>query len=128
MELTFNTVVYLLAALLIFYLFQQAMFNLVDRYWPKSGKFGHSQNAFLIVCPKCGPEKEEKRTPTLVNIIFKRGGYCKICGTPYVPICPKCGSAHHQKRTLNQYLWGGWSCCGCGSTWNKYGNKINENT
>jgi len=128
MEMTFNTVVYLLAATVFGFLLHKLIFTLADRYWPKFGKFGHNPNAFLIVCPKCGPGKEEKRTPTIANLVFRKGGFCNICGTAYVPVCPKCGSTHSKKRTLNQFLWGGWSCSGCGSNWTKFGEKINEIT
>lgn len=41
--------------------------------------------------------------------------------------CPECGEKMPPVRTpqnLNQLLWGGWNCPGCGTQMDKYGVKI----
>ncbi|MGZ3409291.1 MAG: hypothetical protein ACXWKC_15635 [Xanthobacteraceae bacterium] len=40
--------------------------------------------------------------------------------------CPRCGTAQsalRKPRSVNEMLWGGWTCPGCGCSIDKYGRE-----
>ena len=64
----------------------------------------------------------------LINIIGERRKF-GINLTP--PNCPKCGQkvpVFRQPASLNQALWGGWTCADCGCEMDKWGAEKATNS
>ncbi|MFL0798778.1 MAG: transposase [Cellvibrionaceae bacterium] len=66
-------------AVLVSFLISVAVFKLLSKTWPKSGKMGI--NLEKVTCPKCGEEMPKVRKASNFRQLLWGGWTCSSCGT-----------------------------------------------
>ena len=121
----FGEPLWIVVVICLGWIFIKAKDKLFDTFWPKTGRIGINPNAFSYMCVHC--TSGQPLQITSVTRLISSGFRCAKCNNKYVAICPQCGAAEHEKPTISQKFWGGFTCRNCGSIWDRYATKKNQN-